>query len=173
MNSVHEPGPNSDSKTVSSRKFGSKLSQVHKEPNLAQLSAQARPGARTRGRVVASPAPCRGRDPGRVVGAGRRIVGAASAVSWTQAPCRSALCCASVCRVLGCLTIQPCLKPSPGHNTLRCIAIQKLSSLPSLCHNTAGVLQYNIPTAHLSCNTLPCLSPSQLAIHLGVLQYSP
>ena len=54
----------------------------------------------------------------------------------------------------------PALKLSPGHNTLRCIAIQKLSSLPSLCHNTAGVLQYTLPTAHLSCNTLPLLQYS-------------
>ena len=84
--------------------------------------------------------------------------------------------CAPSCRVLGCLTIHPCLKPSSGHNTLRYIVIQKLSSLSSLCHNTAGILQYNIPTAHLSCNTLPLLQyslPTYLQYNLAfLLQYT-
>ena len=51
MNSVHEQCPNSDSETVLSPKTRSKLSQVHKEPNLAQP-------ARARGRNVAPPTPC-------------------------------------------------------------------------------------------------------------------
>ena len=137
--------------------------------------ALARPGARMaaywrsyRGRVPAVSWP--GTD--HIVGAWRRIVGAVSVVSWAQALCRSALCCAPGCRVLGCLTIQPSLKPSSGHNTLRCIVIQKLSSLSSLCHNTAGILQYNIPTAHLSCNTLPLLQyslPTYLQYNLAFL----
>ena len=73
------------------------------------------------------------------------------------------------------------------HNTPRCIVIQKLSSLPTLCHNTAGVLEYNIPTAHLSCNTLPLLQYSfpaylqynfstasslSVTIHSSVLRYN-
>ena len=36
MNSIHEQCPKSDSETELSPKTGSKLSQVHKAPNLAQ-----------------------------------------------------------------------------------------------------------------------------------------
>ena len=68
-----------------------------------------------------------------------------SRIAAPQRPCRRPCCAPLAGRVLGCLTIQPCLKPSSGHNTLRCIMIQKLSSLSSLCHNTLGVLQYKLP----------------------------
>ena len=50
MNSVHEPGPNDDSETISSRKTRSKTNPGARAPKLAQLGtprrAQARPGAR-------------------------------------------------------------------------------------------------------------------------------
>ena len=58
-------------------KPGQKPNRLH-EPPTGPANAL---GARARGCVVASPTPCHGRDPGRVAGAGRRIVGAASAVS--------------------------------------------------------------------------------------------
>ena len=54
------------------------------------------------------------------------------------APCR---------RCNGCIAIQPCLSPSPGHNTLRCIVIRCPSATSLLQytpdHNTVIVLQYN------------------------------
>ena len=111
MNSVHEPGLNGDSETALSLKLGRKLSWVHKTPSWpswAHRRAHAWPCRGRYGRVVAV-------APGRVAGAGRRIVGAASIVSWAQAPCRSALCCAPGCRVLGwlcCIATQPSLSSS-------------------------------------------------------------
>ena len=57
MNSVHEQCPNIDSETILSPKTGSKLSQVHNAPDLAQPTL---PSARAHGRVVLSPlASCR------------------------------------------------------------------------------------------------------------------
>ena len=61
MNSVHEPGPNGDSETPSTRKTRSKTKPVAQAPQLAQPAHQARPSACERGRVVASPASYRGR----------------------------------------------------------------------------------------------------------------
>ena len=126
-------------------------------PSALCLARHARAPARLACRIVALAAvswALAARQPGRITGPAVRLAG----------------------RVLGCLTIQPCLKPSSGHNTLRCIAIQKLSSLSSLCHNTAGILQYNIPSAHLSCNTLPLLQyslPTYLQYNLAfLLQYT-
>ena len=107
---------------------------------------------------MASPTPCSGRDPGRVAGAGRRIVGAASALSWAQAPCRGALCCALGCRVLGCLAIQPCLKPFLAKiQHVYCDTLLPSSHCPSCC-----------VTIQFLCIKTQSLSP--LAF---LLQYSP
>ena len=128
---------------------------MHRAPNLAQPAHQARPGARARGRVAS---------------AGRRIVGAASAVSWAQAPCRSAMCCVPGCRVLGCCALyrntMPCLKQPSDHNTPRCIAIQSLVASPCWSQYNLIVLLYKLsPASLLYCNTIA--SPSNyIAIHL-------
>ena len=57
MNSVHEPSPNGDSETLPSQKPRSKTQTGCMSPQLAQPAHQAR----ARVRVVASPAPYRGR----------------------------------------------------------------------------------------------------------------
>ena len=91
-------------------------------------------------------------------GAGRRIVGAASAVSWAQAPCHGALCCALGCRVLGCLAIQPCLKPFLAIiQHVYCDTLLPSSHCPSCC-----------VTIQFLCIKTQSLSP--LAF---LLQYSP
>ena len=107
MNSVHEQCPISDSETVLSPKTRSKLSQVHRAPNLAQpvhtsaprrvrvaLSWRPQPAM---SRSVVGPnrlclgrrAPCHRRAGGRVVVAAwpcrRRCP---CAVSWPGWPCR-------------------------------------------------------------------------------------
>ena len=141
MNSVHEQCPISDSETVLSPKTRSKLSQVHRAPNLAQPAH---------------------------TGAPRWACAALSwplwpAVSWAQWSCRrrpSAML-QALCRVVAWLwpslisspllvTIQfmycdtNAQQPgSPCHDTINCIVTFTpcLSSL-LLCHNTIGVLRH-------------------------------
>ena len=121
-----------------------KVSQVHQAPNLAQLARI--------GRAQAARAwPCCG-QPSVVSQAPRRRI--ASTVSRACAPSRRsptrpaptrarpaptrARCVparptlAPRRRCSGYIAIQPCLSPSPGHNTLRCIAIQCPTASPSL-----------------------------------------
>ena len=152
MNIVHEQCPKSASETVLSPKTGSKLSQVHRAPNLAQpvhtsaprrsqvrtgapRCAQARPSVSCR-RLLRS---CRGRGPRRVTGAGLLVMGAGAvsqgAVSRAWLPCPGLA-------VLYCDTAQP-YSLSPCHNTPRCIAIQMPSLSSSRSHNTISVLRYN------------------------------
>ena len=96
MNIIHEQCPNSDSETVPSPKTRSKLSQVHKAPNLAQ---PAHTGAPKRARVAMSwhPQPVVSQAPSVVSQhAGDRVVAAAwpcrrrcpCAVSWPGWSCR-------------------------------------------------------------------------------------
>ena len=127
MNSVHDQCPNSDSETVLSPKNGSKLSQVHSAPNLAQPASTGAPRRapahavswRPRCRVVAPPLD--------------RVAGKA-AMSWPSASCRHG-------RVVACLATQAALSPAPTyHNTLWCIAIQMPSSLTLACHDTISCI---------------------------------
>ena len=168
MNSVHEQCPNSDSETVLSLKTGSKLSQVHKAPNLAQ---PAHTGAPRRVRMAVSWAlrPCHGRGPrpcrksdGRVAGAPAPCRGRSGhVVAWppghvaTQRLPQAPL-----------VPIHPIVLrynsqlPAPaGHNTPRCIAIQTQPS-SHLSHNTIGVLRHTYPLAnlHAYCNTICCVA---------------
>ena len=154
-------------------KPGRKPSQVHKTPKLAQLAQPA-----CIGRAQAERAwPCRGRAPRQCCSALRppRVLPRPAC----RVPQRSRACAPAA---LSCVALL-----LHCHNTPRYIMIQKLSSLPTLCHNIAGVLQYNIPTAHLSCNTLPLLQYSfpaylkynfsttsslSVTIHSSVLRYN-
>ena len=153
-------------------KPGRKSSQVHKTSKLAQLAQPA----------------CTGRAQAKRV-----------AVSWSGPPAVLQRSTRTPRAAAPCLPRAPALpRGAPAalscvalllhcHNTPRYIMIQKLSSLPTLCHNIAGVLQYNIPTAHLSCNTLPLLQYSfpaylkynfsttsslSVTIHSSVLRYN-
>ena len=85
---------------------------------------------------MASPTPCRGRDPGRVAGG---------------------LCCALGCHVLGCLAILPCLKPflatiqyvycdtllPSNHCPSCCVTIQFLCIKTQSLSPLAFLLQYS------------------------------
>ena len=100
-----------------SPKIGSKLSQVHSAPNLAQPAC---PGSRAC-RIVAPQAPCRG-SPSRpccgLAWSCGRPGGRVMAECRVQVrPCRD------LPRDTGCLASCSCL----SHNTLWCIAIQCLS----------------------------------------------
>ena len=53
MNSIHEPGPNSDSETLPSRKTRSKTKPGARAPKLAQLGTQARTGSPRRAHGLA------------------------------------------------------------------------------------------------------------------------
>ena len=118
---------------------------------------------------------------GRVAGAGRRVVGAASAVSWAQAPCRSALCLAPGCRVLGllcCIATQPNLFPLPPI-TIH-LGVLRYNAQPNQPpnHNTISVLRHNaqqpssLPISRYNlwpCNTLPhqpCQPSLSVTIHI-------
>ena len=171
---------------------------MHKTPKLAQLAQPARTGCAKAARAW----PCRGRS-GRVVArppgcvAELRAHPARYRAPPAVCPCRLPTARPSACLRACCAPQRPCACAPAAlsclalllhcHNTPRCIVIQKLSSLPTLCHNTAGVLQYNIPTAHLSCNTLPLLQYSfpaylqynfstasslSVTIHSSVLRYN-
>ena len=137
MNSVHEQHPNSDSETVLSPKIGSKLSQVHKAPNLVQ---PAHTGAPRRAHVAVE-APCQRPQP---------------VVLWADPrPCRST--CARV--VAECRARQrPVVAWPPGrvatqlpsscpfgHNTLNCITIQFLQQPCFSCHDTTYGLAIQFP----------------------------
>ena len=149
MNNVHEQCPNSDSETVLSQKIGW-VHQVHSL--LAQL---AHPGAHRRARVAIlwRPQPAVSQAPtGRVMGAGRHVAGAPLAVSWLScvvlrhSPASNSFILTIHCSVLRHKIFQPsllfqsrytqcivtqCLKPTSGHNTLLCIAIQSFPSPPA------------------------------------------
>ena len=77
MNSIHEPGPNGDSETISSRKTRSKTNPGARAPKLAQLGtprrSQAHPGARTPGRIVGRPGRVVAKLPGRIAASGCRV----------------------------------------------------------------------------------------------------
>ena len=67
MNSVHESGPNSDSKTLPSRKTRSKPSRLHEPPTS--------PAAHTGRAQVTRAWPCRGRSDHVVAGPPSRVAG--------------------------------------------------------------------------------------------------
>ena len=112
MNSVHEQCPISDLEIVPSQKTGSKLSQVHKAPNLAQPAHTSAP-RRARAAILWRPhrrvAPCAAWPPGRITGQ--------AAVSWACASAGTAVSWPAL--RYSCLPQAP-----PGHNTSHCIAIQ-------------------------------------------------
>ena len=103
------------------------------QPQLS-LRAQAAPRPCARGLVAACPASCRGCLADRIAAHRRRVAA-------QRAPLRPSPLCASACkppparlvphacaplrpmpapcrRCSGCIAIQPCLSPSPGHNTI-------------------------------------------------------
>ena len=146
MNSVHEQGPISDSETVLSQKTGSKLSQVHKAPNLAK---PAHTGAPRCARVAVSwpqrrrdtgpSRPCRRADPRLCRNACGLVVAECRArqrriVAWP--PGRVATQLPSSCPF--------------GHNTLNCIAIQFLQQPGCSCHDTTYGLAIHFP--HQPCS---------------------
>ena len=137
MNSVHEQCPNSDSETVLSPKTGSKLSQVHCAPNLAQP---------TRARVPYRGSPsrlCRGlawlcRKPGG------RVAARPSAVSW---PCLAVS--------WPCVATQPVAScPFACHNTPQCIATH-FPTKPALLSRYTNVY----------CDPNPASSAKPIACH--------
>ena len=149
------------------------------------LCAQAHPGAHLhavswpqRRRVVRASRPCRRRScrvatpvPRRAAlrRASARCLALRPRASSPHTPARSA------CRAPRTPAARPAQYPGspaavswPGNRPCRDTA-----ACPAHCHNTPTVLRYN-GLSHLSGlqYTFPCLSPSQLVIHLGVLQCS-
>ena len=89
MNSVHEQCPINDSETVLSLKTGSKLSQVHKAPNLAQPANTGTPRSTRVAVSWAAAALSWSWSPGRAAGPQRRVVAAAwSCRRCPVVPCR-------------------------------------------------------------------------------------
>ena len=132
--------PNSDSETVLSPKTGSKLSQVHSAPNLAQ-PARARVC-----RVVGCC--CSVVAPDRVTGHDGRVAGVPLAVSW---PCmvvsRHSACslAPSWSQYSPCIVTQRL--PLPCHDTPDYIMTRPASQASPLSHNTRGVLRHTYPLA--------------------------
>ena len=136
MNNIHEQCPNSDSETELSPKTGSKLSQVHKAPNLAH---PAHTGAPKRARACRVVAECRAQL--------NRVAGLA-AVSWPSiVPC----CDTRPAAWLPCLSqytpvyydTNPCLlQPSSSacHDTIYCIVTPFPHPTCRPYHNTIFVL---------------------------------
>ena len=127
MNSVHEPGPNGDSKTPPSRKTRSKTKPVARAPN---WPSQRTRRSQARARVAVSWPAQR-----RVVAETLAVSQAQGAVSWAlPAPCsgcrrRVAVRCAA--RSAAVSWAVPRYNPASSppalasyHNTPRCIAIQ-------------------------------------------------
>ena len=118
-----------------SAKTGSKLSQVHKAPNLAQ---PAHTGAPRIVRVAVSWPQRR-----RVTGPADRVAGADGRVVARKRLCRGP----HPCRVAT-QSQQPSFLF--GHNTRRCIEIQILQQPGSLCHDTTYGLVIHSP--HQPCS---------------------
>ena len=139
------------------------MSQVHQAPNLAQPARTGRAQASARGSVVASPTPCRRPQ----LAMSQAPAGHVASPNWPfrrHSVARPARPAPALCRrCSGCIAIQPCLSPSPGHNTLRCIAIQCPTTSPS------QVTIQNCIVTHF-----PSKSASSIAIqNLLTIQFQP
>ena len=180
MNSVHESGPNGDSKTSPSQKPGQKTKPGERAPSWPSWHAQARAWPRAGGRILAGSRSCRGQGPVVSWAPQRRVVACARApVPRAPAPCLDSPAAMSQrasgriaspaarrwpCR--GRVWAQawpyrglsrdtlPSLKLPSCRNTLYCIAMQ-------FQPNQTVVIQSFQHIAHLSCNTN------------SVLQYNP
>ena len=176
MNSVHEPGPNGDSKTISSRKTRLKTKPGARAPNWPSwpsLPAQAALAWPCRGRFW----PCRGRAPWPCRSAPSvPCLPRALAPSCLQRPparptnarlraprAPSACPCCIATQAFPKLTIQTCCPPNciaiqflqqPGSlycNTLDPLAIQfQPSKLPSLQYNNCIAIQFQAKFTHLA-----------------------
>ena len=174
MNSVHEPGPNGDSKTLPSRKTRSKTRPSARAPKLAQLTqpacAQTRPG---RARVVVSwPA-----QRSIVAGLPGRI---ADTVSLAYAGCAARHACAPtriVARTATYRRMQTAVSwPSaalPAWSYRGRVRAGTAVSWPASRHNAQ-------PPSHPGHNTLcvlrykrPAFKPASVTIHPSVLRYKP
>ena len=88
MNSVHKPGPNSDSQTSPSRKPGRKTKPGARAPSWPSWHAQASAWPRAGGRIVAGSRPCHGQGPVVSWAPQRRVMACARApVPSAPTPC--------------------------------------------------------------------------------------
>ena len=92
MNSVHEPGPNADSKHYRVEKPGRKTSQVHEHQNWPNWPSGT-PGACRPGRIVAGPGRVVAEGPGRITSPGCRVAALTRAPlhAVPRAPCHASL----------------------------------------------------------------------------------
>ena len=145
MNSVHEPGSNGDSETISSRKTRSKTNPGARAPKLAQLGTQARTGTPRPGRIVAGSGHVLAEAPSRIAAPGCRVV----APRERPCPVSRAPCPAPQRRVAAPTAV---LWPSAARTAWPCHGLAsrpcrdtKSGSYPFLAAIQCSVLQYTAP----------------------------